>query len=158
LLLGLRQRPEPAGVGALVKVLAEGLPQWRQRPLVVPVPSWKRQGNPLPALVCQELVRQLGYRRADLLERSRPVLGQHHLGRTLRLANQAGAFRGRRGPRLGEALGRPVLIVDDILTSGATGCSAATALETLGWQVVGLLCLARTPRGRTRAGRPPSGP
>jgi predicted amidophosphoribosyltransferase len=155
MLLGLRQRPEPARVGALVRVLAEGLPLWRQRPLLVPVPSWKRQGNPLPSLVCRQLVRQLGYRRADLLERSRPVLGQHHLGRSLRLANQEGAFRCRRGPRLGEALGRPVLVVDDILTSGATGCSATAALESLGWQVVGLLCLARTPRGRTRAARSP---
>lgn len=138
-----------------MQVLAEGLPHWRQRPLVVPVPSWKRQGNPLPALVCGQLARQLGYRRADLLERSRPVLGQHHLGRALRQANQEGAFRCRRAPRLGEALGRPVLIVDDILTSGSTGCSASMALESLGWQVVGLLCLARTPRGRPRTGRSP---
>lgn len=141
-------------MGALVQVLAEGLPQWRRRPLLVPVPSWKRQGNPLPALVCHQLVHQLGYRRSDLLERSRPVLGQHHLKRAMRLANQEGAFRCRRGPRPGEALGRPVLIVDDILTSGATGCNAATAMETLGWQVVGILCLARTPAARARPGRP----
>jgi predicted amidophosphoribosyltransferase len=152
LLLGLRQRPEEARVGALVRVLAEGLPQWRRRPLLVPVPSWKRRGNPLPALVCRQLVRQLGYRRVDLLERSRPVLGQHHLRRTMRLANQEGAFRCRRGPRPGEATGRPVLIVDDILTSGATGCSAALALETVGWPVVGMVCLARTHPGRSRSG------
>lgn len=155
MLLGLRQRPEDARVGALVQVMAEGLPQWRRRPLLVPVPSWKRHGNPLPALVCRQLVRQLGYRRDDLLERSRPVLGQHHLKRAMRLDNQEGAFGCRRGPRLGEATGRPVLIVDDILTSGATGCNAALALETLGWQVVGILCLARTPRSRTPLGSTP---
>ncbi|MEA5413797.1 ComF family protein [Synechococcus sp. BA-132 BA5] len=153
MLLGLRQRPEDARVGALVQVMAEGLPQWRRRPLLVPVPSWKRRGNPLPALVCRQLVRQLGYRHDDLLERSRPVLGQHHLKRAMRLANQEEAFTCRRGPRPGEATGRPVLIVDDILTSGATGCSAALALERLGWPVVGMLCLARTQKGRS-----PSGP
>jgi predicted amidophosphoribosyltransferase len=153
LMLGLRRHPKEVTVGALVRVLAEGQPQWRRRPLLVPVPSWKRQGNPLPTLVCRQLGRQLGYRSADLLERSRPVLGQHHLKRTMRLSNQKGAFRCRRGPRPGEALGRPILIVDDILTSGATGCSAAEALESLGWQVVGLLCLARTPQGRSCSGR-----
>ena len=152
MLLGLRQRPEESRIAALVRVLAEGLPQWRRRPLLVPVPSWKRRGNPLPALVCRQLVRQLGYRHDDLLERSRPVLGQHHLKRAMRLANQDGAFQCRRGPRPGEATGRPVLIVDDILTSGATGCNAALALETLGWPVVGMLCLARTPRSRSRSG------
>lgn len=153
LLLGLRRQPREACVGALVQVLAEGLPRWRRRPLLVPVPSWKRRGNPLPSLICRQLGRQLGYRSADLLERSRPVLGQHHLKRAMRLANQEGAFRCRRGPRTGEALGRPILIVDDILTSGATGRSAALAMEPLGWQVVGLLCLARTPLGRARSGQ-----
>jgi predicted amidophosphoribosyltransferase len=140
-----------------VRVLAEGLPCWRRRPLLVPVPSWKRRGNPLPGLICRQLGRQYGYRSADLLERSRPVLGQHHLKRAMRLANQEGAFRCRRGPRPGEALGRPILIVDDILTSGATGRNAALAMEPLGWQVVGLLCLARTPLGRPPGGRPGSG-
>ncbi len=152
MLLRLRQRPEESRIAALVRVLAEGLPQWRRRPLLVPVPSWKRRGNPLPVLVCRQLGRQLGYRHDDLLERSRPVLGQHHLKRAMRLANQEGAFHCRRGPHPGEATGRPILIVDDILTSGATGCNAALALETLGWPVVGMLCLARTPRDRSRSG------
>jgi predicted amidophosphoribosyltransferase len=153
-LLGLRRRPEDAGVGALVQVLAEGLPSWRRRPLLVPVPSWKRHGNPLPGLVCHQLRRQLGYPSApELLERSRPVLGQHHLKRAMRLANQDGAFRCRRGPAPGEALGRPILIVDDILTSGATANNAALAMEGRGWQVVGLLTLARTPSGRAGSSR-----
>ncbi len=149
LLLGLRRQPRERCVSALVQVLAEGLPPWRRRPLLVPVPSWKRRGNPLPGLICRQLTRQHGYCSADLLERSRPVLGQHHLKRAMRLANQEGAFRCRRGPRPGEALGRPILIVDDILTSGATGRNAELAMKPLGWQVVGLLCLARTPLART---------
>jgi predicted amidophosphoribosyltransferase len=123
-----------------------------ERPLLVAIPSWKRRGNPLPPRLCRELGQRLGLRQADLLERTRPVLGQHHLGRRLRQANQEGAFRCRRGPRGEERRRRPLLLVDDILTTGATACSAAGALEAAGWQVRGLLCLARTPprsRGRT---------
>jgi predicted amidophosphoribosyltransferase len=66
------------------------------------------------------------------------------LGRKLRIANQAGAFRCLRPPGPGEARRRPVLIVDDILTTGATATSAARCLAAAGWRVEGVLCLART--------------
>ncbi len=148
-LLALRRQPDAgdsrALVVALVQQMSLGLPLWRQAPLLVTIPSWKRKANPLPPLICRELRRLLGWRSEPLLERSRPTLGQHHLGRALRLANQSGAFRALRerdpisGPR------RPVLLVDDILTTGATACAAATALEAADWRVAGLLCLARTP-------------
>lgn len=150
LLLNLRRHPRPEAVGALALASHQALAASRaarpgERPLLVPIPSWKRRANPLPPLLCRALERQVGLRRRDLLERSRPVLGQHHLGRRLRIANQAGAFRCRRCPGPGEARRHPLLIVDDILTSGATATSAATTLTEAGWQVVGLLCLARTP-------------
>ena len=45
------------------------------------------------------------------------------------------------------------VLVDDILTTGATVSSAARALETEGWQVGGVLCLARTPHSRQDTGR-----
>jgi predicted amidophosphoribosyltransferase len=154
LLLHLRRRPRPEPVRALAGGLAETLRRsgegWGQ-PLLVPIPSWKRQANPLPGLLCGALERPGGLRRAALLERSRPVLGQHHLGRDLRIANQAGAFRCRRPPEPGERIRRPLLIVDDILTTGATVCSAAGALRQAGWRVLGAVCLARTPQGARQA-------
>jgi predicted amidophosphoribosyltransferase len=147
-LLALRKRPEAASMAALIAFLQPRLPTAPQRPLLVPVPSRKRRGNPLPPLLSDCLARQLGLSQAPLLARAHPVLGQHHLGRRLRFANQRDSFLCRRPPRAGEARRRPVLLVDDILTSGATALAAAEALRRGGWRVEGLLCLARTPQAK----------
>jgi predicted amidophosphoribosyltransferase len=153
LLLQLRRAPRREALAALIRGVAADLPTGAGRLLLVPIPSWKRHANPLPPLLCRELARQRGQRVANLLERSHPVLGQHHLGREMRHANQAGAFRCNRRPLPGEPVGHQLLIVDDILTTGATACSAAGTLEEAGWPVAGLLCLARTPKGQPRAAR-----
>lgn len=149
LLLTLRRHPSERSLAALLPGLVEGLPRWQAAPWLVPIPSWKRRGNPLPDLLVRQLGRQLGLARADLLERSRPVLGQHHLNRRMRLANQEGAFRCRR-PAATEARRQPLLIVDDILTTGATAVNACRSLEQAGWQVAGLVCLAKTTPRRGR--------
>ncbi|MCP9943385.1 ComF family protein [Cyanobium sp. ATX 6E8] len=146
-LLQLRKQPQPPLVGVLAEHLADALAAeaWEQPPLLVPIPSWKQRANPLPGLLGRALSWRLGWQQSPLLERSRAVLGQHHLGRELRWANQAGAFRCvapetlRRRPR------PPVLLIDDILTTGATACAAASALREQGWCVAGMACLARTP-------------
>lgn len=151
-LLHLRQRPHPESLVALLKrVVPPSFPA-DVSPLLVPVPSWKRRGNPLPGLVCCLGGRHWQWGTASILQRSRPVLGQHHLNRAMRLANQKGAFTCSRAARPGEARHHPVLLVDDILTSGATALNAATALRQAGWRVHGLICLARTPRHRKPAG------
>lgn len=149
-LLQLRTAPNAPLVGVLAQGLAMGLRggPWASAPLLVPVPSWKRRANPLPGLLVGALSWQLGWRQAPLLQRSRPVLGQHHLNRELRWANQAGAFHCIRPATRGRAARPPLLLVDDILTTGATACAAAAALDEHGWQVVGMACLARTPPRR----------
>jgi len=118
-LLQLRQSPRGPLVGALVQNLAAGLgaEPWSPPPLLVPIPSWKKRANPLPGLLVGSLAWQLGWRPAQLLKRSRPVLGQHHLGRDLRWANQAGAFHALPAPERQGNTGTPVLLIDDILTS-----------------------------------------
>ena len=146
-LLRLRRQPRLEALKPLTKPLRVKLTSMAGRPWLVPIPSWKVRANPLPELLVASLCQGGAARRSPLLERSRPVLGQHRLGRQLRLHNQADAFRCLRPAQPGEARLHPLLIVDDILTTGATACSAASCLEAAGWKVAGLLCLARTPQG-----------
>ncbi len=141
-------RPDASLIRVLLRPLITALRdgELTSRPgaaLLVPIPGWKRKANPLPGLIADQLARELGLRRSDLLERSHPVLGQHRLGRRLRQANQAGSFRLRAGAA-GQRR-RPVLLIDDILTTGATLRHAALCLEQAGWRVIGAACLARTP-------------
>ncbi|MFN5219717.1 MAG: ComF family protein [Cyanobacteriota bacterium] len=124
-----------------------------EKPLLLPIPSWKKKANPLPGLISRRLARRLGWRCVpELLERAHPVLGQHHLNRSMRFANQHQAFRCRNRGEASEGRRHPVLIVADILTSGATAESAALCLGQAGWRVRGLLCLARTPERGSRPG------
>jgi predicted amidophosphoribosyltransferase len=156
LLLSQRRKPKGSVLRGLARALAPQVSGGIQGTILVSVPSWKRQGNPLPDLVAQHLSRpSLGAQALPLLQRSRPTLGQHHLDRQLRLTNQEGAFRlapAQRGS-LGRLKRRPIWLVDDILTTGATALAAAAALEQAGLEVQGLLCLARTPSRGKEPGR-----
>jgi predicted amidophosphoribosyltransferase len=148
LLLQQRRSPSAQVIAALGRRLAALVQMGDLPPLVVSIPSWKRNGNPLPPLLC----RSLGFEEMAPLVRTHPTLGQHHLGRDLRALNQEGSFLCRPGAaRPGPLLRRrPLLLVDDILTTGATARAAAGALQAAGYRVAGLLCLARTPQ---KAGR-----
>lgn len=158
-LLNLRRDPRPQRLAPLLPGLLRQLQGLAKPPLLVPIPSWKRRANPLPPLVARQLSRRLGWEcHPPLLVRSHAVLGQHRLNRELRWQNQQGAFRclhrpGHSSLPWGQ---RQVMLLDDILTTGATACAAAAALEARGWQVVGISCLGRTPSrapGNGRAGR-----
>ena len=146
LLLRQRPRPEPAVIGALAAELYRCCSTVLPGALLVPIPSWKRCGNPLPQLLAEALARRAGASAAvapQLLQRRRPTLGQHHLNRDLRQRNQQGAFA--CAAPLGQ---RPVWLVDDILTTGATAAAAAAALQAGGHGLQGVLTLARTPARR----------
>jgi len=148
LLLSQRKLPKRAVLQGLARALTAAMPGGIGGSILVAIPSWKRQSNPLPGLVTEQLCGQpLGARALPLLQRSRPTLGQHHLGRQQRLSNQEGAFRLQPGQRaaLPQLKHQPIWLVDDILTTGATALAAATALNEAGLGVKGLLCLARTP-------------
>lgn len=70
--------------------------------------------------------------------------GQKGLGRGARTQRVRGSMRVRRGRRTPELRGQPCIIVDDVLTTGATLAEAARALRLAGAHVRGAVVLAAT--------------
>ena len=117
--------------------------------LVVPVPVHaereRRRGYDQAALIAAVAAADLGLPCVRALERERATIAQFELGREDRAANVAGAFRLRRpGPAAGPAIaGHWILLVDDVVTTGATLAACATALEAAGALGVSAIAVAR---------------
>jgi hypothetical protein len=163
LLLEQRRHPNGAGLTAPIQILLQGLATWplpvTAAPLLlVPLPGWRPAGNPVPLLLAQQLSHslQLGSTKSEaaagcqlvpeLLQRARRVACQHRLQREQRWRNQWLSFRARLAAGYPQLSQGTVVLVDDVLTSGATAQAAQQALLSAGWNVAGLLCLARTGR------------
>ncbi|MBN9151056.1 MAG: ComF family protein [Salinibacterium sp.] len=87
------------------------------------------------------LLRSAGFRAARVLTVAAGTAQQKSLGRTEREGNLQGSFRAARAAR-----GRTFIIVDDILTTGATALEAARAITAAGGAVAAVATLAFTPR------------
>lgn len=87
----------------------------------------------------------LAARVVPALRLARSTADQAGLDARQRADNLAGAARvpGRRVPTVG---GRPVVLVDDVVTTGATLVESARALRVAGAVVVGAAVVAATPR------------
>jgi len=79
----------------------------------------------------------------DWLVRRRRTRSQGHLGATARENNVRGAIALRRGRSI---VGKRVVIVDDVMTTGATADECARVLKRAGAEFVGVLTLARALR------------
>jgi ComF family protein len=96
----------------------------------------RERGYNQAAVLAECLADSIGVPRlADALERVRPTPPQARLGPAARRANLAGAFRVRRPEWLA---GRNVLIVDDVLTTGATLEACFDALARAGAHPTGV--------------------
>jgi ComF family protein len=90
------------------------------------------------------LLRRAGIRYLRALRHTRRVDSQKALGAHDRSRNLEGAFAATR-----DLTGRRLLVVDDVVTTGATIAEAIRALEAAGGRVVGGVTLAFTPRIRS---------
>lgn len=122
-------------------------PLVRPGAVVVPVPLhwWRyfqRRYNQA-AVLAQPLARHLGLGYCpDALRRTRATTVLEGQGRDQRFQTLAGAIApSRHGPKM--LAGRPVLLVDDVLTSGATLAAATEACFAAGATDVCVLALAR---------------
>ena len=126
---------------------------------LVPVPAAPQRRRSGSADHTLALARQAAHRlRAagidvaiarDVLGYTRAVADQAGLGRAERELNRAGAFTARPGPllRAVRAAGRSdrVLVVDDVVTTGATLRACVHALDLAGVRVDGIATVAATP-------------
>jgi ComF family protein len=114
---------------------------------LVPVPlhwrrAWSRRYNQSGALA-RAIERQSGVRvRGDVLQRVRATEQQVGLSRPQRASNVQGAFK-VSADRQAEIQGRRVVLVDDVLTSGATVDACARALLRAKAAEVDVLVFAR---------------
>ena len=115
--------------------------------LIVPVPlHWRRgfsrrynQSGALALAISRASGRPLA---GDVLRRIRPTAHQIGLSRAERAANVQGAFR-VPPERASAVQGRRILLVDDVLTSGATADACARALLRAKAASVDLVVFAR---------------
>lgn len=115
--------------------------------LIVPVPlhRWRlwRRGYNQAAILAQELAKLTdGTLGLDVLERRKSTAALGGLGRQARRRELAGAIRLTAG-RKSAVQGRDILLVDDVLTSGATSDVCVSALKRGGASRVVVTCFAR---------------
>lgn len=122
--------------------------------VMVPVPVHadraRRRGYDQAELIARAAAAELGLPCAPILERARATIAQFDLDRPTRATNVQGAFRlrpdgrARRVPGGGSPLaGRWVILVDDVVTTGATLSACASPLIVAGALGVSAVTVAR---------------
>ncbi len=131
----------------LGRLLARALPLDQGFEVIVPMPlhwrkRWQRGFNQ-SELLAKEVGRRMHLPVKKALRRVRYTSAQVGLTNAKRRLNVSGAFRAKLGPAVN---GKRVLLVDDVMTTGATAASGARALKRAGARQVTLLTLARADR------------
>ncbi|MEM7778882.1 MAG: ComF family protein [Pseudomonadota bacterium] len=159
LILAFKHGRKIALAPLLARLMASKLPDADQdkSPLLIPVPLhrfrlWARGYNQA-GLLARELARMgKGTLLVDGLERQKRTPGLGGLGRQERKAALAGAIRVRRTARQRIA-DADIILVDDVLTSGATSEVCAAALLEAGASSVRIACFAKVADGQVLGGK-----
>ena len=137
---------QPLGTALGRRLLESGCMRDGIREVLVPVPlhPWRRleRGCDQALLLARAAGEAAGVEVLRALARRRATPPQGAPGSVSRRANVRGAFRGRSGAA-SDLAGRPVWLVDDVVTSGATAAECARVLRRLGAREVSVLCAAR---------------
>jgi ComF family protein len=131
----------------LARMISARLPPAECERVIVPVPLHRRRlwerGFNQAGLLGRELAKQgYGTLCVDALVRNRPTPSLGGLGRKARARALQGAI-GIRKARRSRVQGRDVLLVDDVLTSGATSRACVKVLKRAGARRVTIACFAR---------------
>ena len=106
----------------------------------------RQRGYDQAALIAGVAAAELGLPCVPLLERRRETIAQFDLDRDQRATNVAGAFGladGAGGGDEGPIVGRWVVLVDDVMTTGATLTACASVLRDAGAIGVSAVTVAR---------------
>jgi ComF family protein len=139
---GVRSLASPMGA-----FLAAALPRNQRFDMVLPMPMhwmrrWRRGFNQAE-LLAAEVSKRTGISLASPVRRIRSTPPQAGLSRARRRENMSGAFA---MARRADVKGKRVLLVDDVLTTGATASACAGVLKKAGAKYVAVLAVARADR------------
>jgi ComF family protein len=139
---GEQRLAEPLGAAVARRWARSGVGTDIVTNVPVHVDRARRRGYDQAELIGRVAARQLGLPFVPLLERTRATTAQFDLDRADRAANVAGAFAVTPGVAA-TLRGRWVLLVDDVVTTGATLSACASALESAGALGVSAIAVAR---------------
>jgi ComF family protein len=136
--------PLASPLGALI---ARAIPREHRFDLIIPMPlHWKkrwRRGYNQSELLAREIGRRWGVPIRKIVRRAKATAPQAGLSNSKRRLNVRGAFEVRKGVKL---KGLRVLLIDDVLTTGATASACASVLKRAGASHVAVATVARTDR------------
>lgn len=151
----IKEAGQTSLIGPVAGLVAKQWPEALRDAILVPIPSspsnYKRRGYQHTLKLANALEKRIpGTKTCVLLRSENGRLDQASLNLDQRITNVNGAFRADlRGFQVD---GRPIVLIDDVATTGATISAAATALNEAGIEQVSFCVLAETGSKSAHAG------